>query len=131
MQDDDSRQWHRYERRINDVSFDVEKTQSLVSPYTATVAYACETTTTDEFATSEEAEHAQWKKTVVARFTLHYALQDRRWVAKSCDLEKVGKIDIVVRTSSERKEYNIATGRELSDARFLADKYPAVEGKID
>jgi hypothetical protein len=64
------------------VSHDIQRTQSLVTPYLGTVVIEVRTKWTDKTQTEEEARTAPYREFYLPRRDLTYAYQNGKWVYK-------------------------------------------------
>src|SRR5207253_906909 len=78
--------WTKIKTWTTDVGIDVQKTSSLVSPYTADASLIFHTKSTLGELTEQQAEQAELPADdLTTSMSLHYALQDRKWVLKKVE----------------------------------------------
>ena len=118
LQDDDG--WHRDKDWTADAKFDVEKTSSLVSPYSAQLSFTYHITASKHTSTKKEAESASLSNDFRRIYTLSYALQDRKWVLTQ----------VRSKSAIDGTEYKRPDGWE-DLLKEVSSEYPAVVGKID
>jgi hypothetical protein len=82
----EDRGWVKRAIVLSDMKYDVKKTDSLVSPYTAPVSFKLSTIQSEVFATKTAAEKAAIKPAPSESWLscrADFVFQDNRWVAKS------------------------------------------------
>ena len=82
--------WRKYRSRVVEPSYDVKKTDSMVSPYVAKLLLKTRTTATKELNSKSAAETSNDFSGIDALEDLYdfdYAFQDGKWVLKSARLQ--------------------------------------------
>ena len=113
--------WDRTKIWVSDVKFDVVKTSSLVSPYTAELSFIYRYRYTKHVPTKQEAEKAELSENLDQIYKLSYALQGRKWVRTKVHITWMSGEE------SEMKDDSL----EMLRLRIAESSYPAVVGKID
>jgi hypothetical protein len=73
--------WHAFYKEFTDYSYDIQKTNSIVSPYTGIVTFKGQTFE-KVGATKADCLNAPWRANHQVEPSLKYVYQDGRWVLK-------------------------------------------------
>ena len=82
--------WRRFFVAIFDVSFDVQKTDSLVSPYTGVLEFECDDSQSPRLLREQALAYPQkeCKAFCSEQYRVLYVYQEGRWVVKSVQTRK-------------------------------------------
>ncbi len=113
-------------RAYSEVSYDVEKTNSLVSPYTASLSYRLDVVSCCSRSTKQEASQAPPNHDEHMRVCAHYAYQKGRWEYKSIEGMSLNKEEQESRVteSDDRPDFVRKQDNELKalDAANLKER---------